>query len=129
LHSLTARGSSVASAARRCFWLGVLGVSAAACGGQSVAVVTVTRPVQAVWCPTVFHAQTSGMSTPNPRVPGSFDTRVLLGRPKAAAANVAHQHGCLLRVVNQGGVLTTDGRPDRIDVDINHGIVTATGVG
>ena len=64
------------------------------------------------------------MSTPNPRVLGSFDTRVLLGRPNAAAANVAHQHGCSLRVVNQGGFLTADGRPDRIDVDINHVIVT-----
>jgi hypothetical protein len=41
----------------------------------------------------------------------------------------ARKHGCSLRVVNQGGVLTADGRPDRIDVDINHRIVTATGVG
>jgi hypothetical protein len=91
--------------------------------------VTVTRPTEAVWCPTVYHAQTIGLSHPNQRVAGSFDTRLLLGRTKAAATSVAHPHGCLLRVVSQGGLLTADGRPNRIDVDINDGIVSAIGVG
>jgi hypothetical protein len=69
------------------------------------------------------------MSASNRRVAGSFDTRVLLGHSEASAAVAARKHGCSVRVVNQGGVLTADGRPDRIDVDVNHGIVTATGVG
>jgi hypothetical protein len=119
--------SSLATTARRYTWLGVLAL--AACGGQSVAVVTVNRPTQPVWCPTIFHAQTIGLSHPNKRVAGSFDTRVLLGRTEADAAAEARRHGCSWRVVNQGGLLTADGRPNRIDVDVSHGIVTAVGVG
>lgn len=107
----------------------VLGVSLAACGSHSLAVVTVIRPTRPVWCPTIFHAQTSGMSSPNKRLTGSFDTRVLLGHAATDAAGPARRHGCSLRVVNQGGVLTADGRPNRIDIDVNHGIITATGVG
>lgn len=94
-----------------------------------MAVVTVTRPTQAVWCPTIFHAQTIGMSHPNARVPGSFDTRALLGQSEANAVAQARRHGCSWRVVNHGGVLTADGNPKRIDADVNHGIVTAVGVG
>ena len=82
-----------------------------------------------MWCPTIFHAQTSGISSPNKRLTGSFDTRVLLGHAEADAAVQARRHGCSLRVVNQGGFLTTDGRPNRIDIDVNHGIIAATGVG
>lgn len=128
LSSCTARASA-ARAARRSLWLGMAAVLLVACGSQTVAVVTVTRPTRPVWCPTIFHAQTSGMSTSNRRVTASFDTRALLGHSEASAAVAARKHGCSMRVVNQGGVLTADGRPDRIDVDVNHGIVTATGVG
>ena len=117
------------SASRKCLSLGALALTLAACGGRSLVVVTVTRPTEAVWCPTVFHAQTSGMSHPNARVAGSFDTRTLLGRSEAAAAAAARRHGCSWRVVNQGGLLTADGNPKRIDADISHGIVTAIGVG
>jgi len=119
----------IANTARRCLLIGLAAASVAACGGQSLAVVVVTRPARPVWCPTIFHGQTSGMSSPNPRVARSFDTRVLLGHTQIAAASVARSHGCSLRVVNQGGVETADGRPTRIDIDVNHGIITATGVG
>ena len=69
------------------------------------------------------------MSASNRRVTGSFDTRVLLGHSEGSAVVAGRTHECSVRVVNQRGVLTADGRPDRIDVDVNHGIVTATGVG
>lgn len=69
------------------------------------------------------------MSASNRRVRGSFDTRVLLGHSEGSAGVAARKHGCSVRVVNQRAVLTTDGRPDRIDIDVNHGIVTATGGG
>ena len=123
------RSASAVWAARRWLGLGLVASSLVACGGQSVVVVTVVRPARPVWCPTVFHAQTSRMSASNTRLTGSFDTRQLLGQSEASAVMAARKHGCSLRVVNQGGALTTDGRPDRIDVDINHRIVTATGVG
>jgi hypothetical protein len=110
-------------------WLGVLALLLAACGGQSVAVVTVTRATQPVWCPTIFHAQTIGLSHPNKRVAGSFDTRVLLGRAEADAAAEARKRGCSWRVVNQGKALLANGDPKRIDADVSHGIVTAVGVG
>lgn len=105
--------------------LGWLSVSR---GGQPATVATVTRPARPVWCPTVFHAQTAGLSKPNHRVTGSFDTRTLLGRGAPDAAVIARQHGCSWRVVNQGAVLTADGRPDRVDADVINGRVTAVGV-
>ena len=122
-------GGRIGTAARKCLGVGVLALSLTACGSQSLKIVTVTRPTRPVWCPTIFHAQTSGMSSPNKQVTGSFDTRALLGQTEAHAAVAAHKHACSLRVVNQGGALTADGRPDRIDIDVNHGIITATGVG
>jgi hypothetical protein len=121
--------SSAAATARRCTWLGAVALSVAACGRQSIAVVTVNRPTKPVWCPTIFHAQTIGLSHPNKRVAGSFDTRVLLGHTEANAAAEARQHGCSWRVINRGGLLTADGRPNRIDADVSRGIVTAVGVG
>lgn len=114
---------------RRARWVAAAAVALAGCGGTSTVIVTVTRPTQPVWCPTIFHAQTIGMSHPNQRVAGSFDTRLLLRRTEAHAAAEASQHGCLWRVVNQGGLMTADGRPNRIDADVSHGIVTAIGVG
>jgi hypothetical protein len=87
-----------------------------------------TRPNRPVWCPTVFHAQTARMSTPNRRVAGSFDVRSLLGQSETKAAIEAQRHGCAWRVVNQGGLFTTDGRPNRVDANVIDGIVTAVGV-
>lgn len=88
----------------------------------------VTRANRPVWCPTVFHAQTARMSTPNRRVAGSFDVRGLLGKSETNAAIEAQRHGCAWRVVNQGGLLTDDGRPNRVDANVIDGIVTAVGV-
>lgn len=83
------RASAGPSASRTLLWLGALALTLAACGGQSVVVVTVTRPTEAVWYPTVFHAQTIGPFHTNQRVAGSFDTRTLLGRSVAVAAATA----------------------------------------
>lgn len=88
----------------------------------------VTRPSRPVWCPTVFHAQTARMSQPNHRVAGSFDTRGLLGQKATKAIIEARRHGCSWRVVNDGGLLAADGRPNRIDADVIDGVVTAVGV-
>ncbi len=106
----------------------MLGRLSVAGGGQPATIANVTRPARPVWCPTVFHAQTAGLSKPNHRVTGSFDTRTLLGRGASDAAVTARQHGCSWRVVNQGAVLTADGRPDRVDADVINGRVTAVGV-
>jgi hypothetical protein len=55
----------------------------------------------------------------------------LLGQPEAKAAAEARRHGCAWRVINLDDkhlIITADGRPNRVDADMNHGIVTAVGV-
>ena len=58
-------------------------------------------------------------------------TGALLGLTVRKASHRAHEHGCLLRVAKRNGhglIITSDARTDRVNVAIDHGIVTATGV-
>lgn len=106
----------------------MLGRLTAVRAGHTTTAAKLTQPDRPIWCPTVFHAQTAGLSKANHHVPGSFDTRTLLGRSASAAEAIARQHGCSWRVVNHGAVLTADARANRVDVDVTNGKVTAVGV-
>lgn len=110
-----------------------LAVTACGSGSPRKIIVVVDRPAHAVWCPTrsdvtdpVAHLGSSNRATS-----GSFDTRNLLGLTVQKATDVARAHGCLLRVIQRNGhglIITADALTDRVNVSVDHGTVTATGV-
>jgi hypothetical protein len=63
------------------------------------------------------------------RVPhGTFDARDVIGRPLEDAKSLAERNDCRLRVVQRDGeklVRTEDLRPNRINVTVESGYVTA----
>ncbi|MFZ0091887.1 MAG: hypothetical protein WAL63_20460 [Solirubrobacteraceae bacterium] len=77
-----------------------------------------------IWCPSHGIHPASGRTV---REAASFDVRSLLDQREITARRIAAEHGCSLRVLNPEGrraILTTDARPNRVDVRIEHGVVT-----
>lgn len=96
----------------------------AGCGGQGHPNVVVAREAHPIWCPSHGIYPASGRTV---REAESFDVRSLLGHREITAQRIAAEHGCSLRVLNPKGrraILTADARPNRVDVRIEHGIVT-----
>ncbi len=107
-------------------------VSLAGCGGQQTQTSTsgavpmhIVRPARPIWCPK--------------SVPGNsqlqrdrFDARALLGLPSNQAEAKAAQHHCRSRVVEINGhglIVTSDYDTRRVDLTLEHSIVTAVDVG
>ena len=108
-----------------------------ACGASSPrtsrqvqpAAAQIVRPARPVWCPT--NRSTLRQSEPNSRAAHSFDARTLLGDRAGQAAALVQRAGCLWRVIARDGrhfALTADIRLDRVDVSVDHGLVTSVGV-
>lgn len=112
--------------------LGVLLLAFAGCGGQETQISSprvssahITRPAIPIWCPI--------------NVPGNarlqrnrFDARTLLGGSQAQAQAAAATHSCTSRVVKINGhqqIVTADYNTRRVDLTLQHGIVTAVGLG
>jgi hypothetical protein len=110
----------------------VLLLAFAGCGGQhkqtsnhGVISAHIIRPAAPIWCPI--------------NVPGNarlqrnrFDARALLRRSQDQAQATAARHGCTSRVVRIDGhqlVVTADYNTRRVDLTIQHGIITAVNVG
>lgn len=103
----------------------VVVLAVAGCGGSSQSnrppLLKLSRPRAPVWCP---------LTTTVP--PGSFDARTVLGMPESDAAMSLARHGCRSRVVVVDGhprTITSDFVPNRIDLTIDHDVVTAIGRG
>jgi hypothetical protein len=65
-------------------------------------------------------------------IAGSFDARIVLGMPESNAAMTIAKRGCRSRVVKRDGqslAVTADVRPDRVDLTVDHDMVTAARVG
>lgn len=110
----------------------VLLLALAGCGGQhkqtsnpGVIWAHIIRPAAPIWCPI--------------NVPGNarlqrnrLDARTLLRRSQDQAQATAARHGCTSRVVKIDGhqlVVTADYNTRRVDLTIQHGIITAVNVG
>ncbi len=105
------------------------------CGGHAAShageQVHLIRPIRPVWCPTRHLTSGIEQSQPNARTAGSFDTRELLGEPEKTAASRAGHSGCSLRVISRDRhryILTADARLNRVDVDIDRGLMATVGV-
>jgi hypothetical protein len=100
-------------------------VAGAICGlggcGETSSPVRVPKeyanPPRPVPCPRQPPSQAeSGQLLPGP---GSFDTRILIGKSERDAVRLALEHGCTVRVAvrdGEGQVLTGDEQFDRVDV-------------
>jgi hypothetical protein len=116
-------GGAVRSWRELCRGAGVvLLLALAGCGSSSshstkAPPVRISRPGAPVWCPRTGTVP-----------PGSFDVRRVLGLPESDAAMSIARHGCKSRVVARDGqslAVTADFVPNRIDLTIQHDIVTA----
>jgi len=105
---------------RRCV-LTCLVVTVAGCGGQAGArppLLEIARPSEPVWCP--------------PNRGEGFDVRRVLGLTESDAAMAIASHGCTTRVVVVDGRhlrVTSDLVRNRVDLRLNHDMVTAVGIG
>jgi hypothetical protein len=83
------------------------------------------RSARPAWCPSAII--TRDHHRPHNHGHGHFDARRLVGLDLAAATQLAARNACTVRVV--GGdthpVVTLDLRFDRVNVDVEGGIVTA----
>jgi hypothetical protein len=113
--------------------LSVLGVLFPGCGGGP----DVERPANAVMCPVVADIAREPISRfqpkDRPEIRQSraevrrkqFDARQILGKSESDARALAGRHGCVIRQMNlgEGYAYTLDARHDRINVDIEDGVV------
>jgi hypothetical protein len=100
--------------------VGLLAGSQAGCGGHTNRrpLLRISTPHTPLWCPI------GDMN--------NFDARKLLGMPESDAAMTAARHGCRSRVVKVDGrpmAFTAEVRPDRVDLTVEHDIVTAVRIG
>ena len=105
----------------------LLAAGLTACGGSTPKPKLAFEP-QPVWCPSALSAFASNKPGTTRRMRGSFDARALLGKREAAARQISTRHGCGLRVINAGGALTADWTLRRVDVRVEHGVVTSVQV-
>jgi hypothetical protein len=99
---------------------------ASACGGGGSRP-QLHRPVAAVWCRPVI-AATEGDTLSARR--GKWDARAIIGVSLDNASRLAERHQCQVRPVGgkdvpADAVITMDLIPNRINVDVTDGVVTA----
>jgi hypothetical protein len=91
----------------------------------------VQRRTKPVWCPAPRYEQVrrgDGRYDVERLPHGTFDARELLGETTRQAERLAKRNECSLRVVVRDGerlVTTQDLRPNRINVSVRRGYVTA----
>ena len=117
--------------------IALLGAAVIGCGDDDEPPEPAPRPVQVqerkkpVWCPreTFKQVRRSDGRYDVERVPhGTFDARDLLGLRQDAAEELAQRNDCSIRVVRRDGealAATDDLRPNRINVAVTRGVVTA----
>ena len=114
--------------ARLAIVVGLL-VSLAGCAGHQTQTMARTahfvRPAKPIWCP---------INVPGNRKlqRGRFDARALLGLSRNQAEAKAARHQCESRVVKidgRGLILTADYDTRRVDLTLQHNVVTGVGVG
>jgi hypothetical protein len=99
------------------------------CGGGSPRVHLV-RAAKPAWCPSVANMPSLMQHRGRLRDArhGDFDARRLVGLRLADAERLAKAHDCVVRTTRNGHnafALTMDLEFDRIDVEVDHGIVTS----
>jgi hypothetical protein len=103
-----------------------LAAPALGCGGAGPP--RLHRLARPAWCPSaIFTRDHRNPHRLRSHGHGHFDARRLVGLKLAAASQLAARNACTVRVV--GGdthpAVTLDLRPDRVNVEVTDGIVTA----
>lgn len=91
----------------------------------------VQQRTQPLWCPKARYEQQrrdDGRYDVERQPHGTFDARRLVGRSLSDAEQLAQRNECTVRVVARDGerlAVTEDLRPNRINVTVDRGYVTA----
>lgn len=107
-------------------------LAVAGCGARTASMrtnesgsVRIVRPAKPVWCPEKLPSDARMQAE-------RFDARALLGLMRNRAGAKAAQHGCSSRVVKIDGralIITSDLDTRRVDLTLEHHVVTAVDIG